>query len=181
MFDAFALISLILCVASVALWIRSWHKGQSVERVDPDRRLMVTSMYGLIYAVRWDGAFQPPGSPVFQPNRAPSQAWQKWMYWHGREFGDTGPAVWAYPPSCGDDQWWQRLGFDWYDLQRKPVPRAIALHDWLQPWWSGRERGLTLPHWVIVLLFSVLPTIALIRLLRLGWAQKRGHSGHSDL
>jgi hypothetical protein len=158
-------VSLVVCVAMGALWARSWHKGQSIERVDPDRRIVVTSMYGLITASRWDGVFEPTLGTGFERNHAPRGTWQKWMYWHGREFGDTGPTDWAYEPFCGSDRWWQMLGFDGCDLQLKPR-RGAALHDWLQPQWSGRVRGLTLPYWAVVLVFSVLPMISLLRLVQ---------------
>ena len=148
------------------LWVRSWHKGQSIERVDPDRRILVTSMYGLITASRWDGVFQPALGSDFEPDHAPRGTWRKWMYWHGHEVGDTGPADWAYEPSCGNDHWWQTLGFDGCDRQVKPVFGVIALHDWLAPSWSGRARSLTVPYWALVLVFSALPTIALLRLVQ---------------
>jgi hypothetical protein len=158
--------SLLLCAATVALWVRSWHKGQSIERVDPHRRIVVTSMYGVIQLFRWDGVFQPPSLAVSASSNPPPEAWQKWMYWHGRNVGDTGPTDWAFVPAFSGINWWQNAGFDAFDLQLKPRYNAFALHDWLQPRWSGRARSIALPYWAIAVAFCILPGIVLLRFIR---------------
>jgi hypothetical protein len=159
-------ISLTLCLVTVAFWIRSWHKGQSIERVDPHRRIVVTSMYGVVQLTRWDGTFQ---SPFFSGNAfssPPPGAWRKWMYWHGRNVGDTGPTDWAYEPAfSGFNHWWQEAGFDAFDHQHKPLRNAIALHDWLQPWWSGRVRSVAVPYWAIAVAFCMLPGMLILRFM----------------
>jgi hypothetical protein len=166
-----AIISLTLCLATVALWVRSWHKGQSVERVDPRRRIVITSTYGVVQLTRWDGAFQPPSVAPTAYNSPPPGAWRKWMYWHGRNIGDTGPTDWAYPPAfSGSDRWWQNAGFDAFDYKHKPLrnPNAFALHDWLQPQWLGRERSVVVPYWAIAVAFCMLPGIVFLRFVGRG-------------
>jgi hypothetical protein len=165
-------VSLVLCVATVAFWVRSWHRGQSIERVDADRRNVATSMAGLIQLTRWDGAFSPPTGSENELDRCPPAAWQKWKYWRGLDVGSTDSNDWAYQPwfdGLDGDHWWQPLGFDASDRQVIPKrgPPAVALHDWLQPWtWSGRVRSLVVPHWAVPLAFLALPAIALLRLVQ---------------
>lgn len=160
--------SLILCMATIALWVRSWRGGQSIERVDPHQRIVVTSMAGVIQMTRWDGAFQPPSIVAGgAPSGPPPGAWRKWMYWHGWNGGDPGPTDWAYEPfSLGGDHWWQDAGFDAFDRQCKPSRNGSALNDWLQPQWSGRLRSVIVPYWAITIAFCMPPGITLLRFIR---------------
>jgi hypothetical protein len=164
LFNLAAGVSLLLCFVTAALWVRSWRGGQSIERVDPNQRTVVTSMNGVITATRWYTAFQPPPNAGSSFGYAPPEAWQKWMYWPGQDEND--PASFAYLPSCGSDHWWQRLGFDGYDQLHKPIPNSVALEDWLQPRWTGRIRSLTLPYWAIFLVLLSLPTMRALLLLK---------------
>ena len=162
-FLVLAILAFTLCLCTVALWVRSWHKGQSFERVDPGRRIVITSMYGVLQLTRWDGSFQPPSTAYGSP---PSGAWRRWMYWHGRNVGDTGPSDWAYQPAfSGFGRWWQDAGFDVFDYQCRPLRNGIALHDWLEPQWSGRERSIVVPYWAIAVVFCMLPGRLLLRFM----------------
>lgn len=152
-------ISLFLLLVSVALWVRTARVGRSIERVDPTCRIVITSMGGLISVTRWDGPFEPEVEGAVGPNFAPRRVWQRWAYWRGWDGVERDPEAWAYYPIGGGSRWWQSLGFDLFDKQITPSPSGMALHDWLQPTWSGRERNLLLPYWALVLLFAGLPTI----------------------
>jgi hypothetical protein len=176
-FALLAIGSLVLCVGTVALWIRSWHYGQSIERVDPQRRIVITSIWGIIQLTRWDGRFQSPTSAVFTLNSPPLGAWQRWMYWRGRNVGDTGPADSAYQPDfSGLDHWWQQAGFDAFNRQCKPTCKATALHDWLQPsQWSGRLWSVAVPYWAIVVVFSILPGALVLRGIARTHRSRAGH------
>jgi hypothetical protein len=166
LFNLAAGVSLVFCLATLALWVWSYRGGRSIERVDPDRRIVVTSMRGLITATRWDGRFEPSIAAEFEDNRAPRATWGRWFYWRGMVEEDPAPYNFAYYPSCGVEHWWQRLGFDAADKQLKPRPGSIALHDWLQPVWSGRERSLTIPHWALTVAFAALPARGLLSFRR---------------
>jgi hypothetical protein len=139
--------------------------------VDPHRRIVVTSMAGLIQAALWVGPFSPPTGSEFELDRPPPGTWRKWKYWRGLDVGSTDPNDWAYQPwfDGHTHHWWQPLGFDLSDRQVIPRrgPPAIALHDWLQPWhWSGRVRSVVVPHWAVAMAFLPLPSIALMRLVQ---------------
>jgi hypothetical protein len=163
--NLFALLSLIFSLATVALWVRSRHGGQSFERVDPERRIVITSVDGLIQIRQWDGDFSSPLASVFQFSHAPPRAWMQWAYWHGHsdDITQDGPNDWAYEPGIGRDHWWQDAGFDWFDEQVVPRRNTTYIHDWLPPDWRGRWRQLSFPHWALLPWFMLLPAIYLNR------------------
>lgn len=158
-------VSLVILLLSIALWVRSVRGGESLERVDPTHRIVITSMGGLISVTRWDGPFEPEAETGFGAG-APRRAWKSWAYGRGWNVPEDDPRRGAYYPIGGGSHWWQSLGFDLFDRQLTPRHGGLALHDWLQPTWSGRQRNLLLPYWAMVLLFAGLPTFRLLRLVR---------------
>ena len=161
------LLSMMLCVAACVLWVRSYRGGESLERVDPARRIVFTSYRGALSACRSDGTFAagvpfPAGTGV-----PPADAWQRWAYWGG--FGSRRRADadgFAYCPLLGGQSWWSELGFGAGDRECKPTRNAISLHDWLSPTWGGRQRWLTLPYWSLAAALLVAPLVRTAGFLR---------------
>jgi hypothetical protein len=142
LFTVCSAVSLLLCVAVCALWVRSRDGGESLERVDPNRRVVITSGSGLITLCLWDGRFDKEGAPAGW-NQPPPEVWERWKHWRQRvgPFNDSAmlPGGFAYPVFLSD-RWWDRLGFNATDQSLRPLSTILNIEDWLQPTWAGRRR-----------------------------------------
>lgn len=134
-------VSLALLVVTATAWFRSLSGGEALERVEPSWRVVVLSDRGWLQLRRWDGAFPPPGPTQVPP--APG----RWTHWQPAPY-----ALWQ-----SGTGWWADRGFGWGDVNVRPSPNAISLHDWLGTGWTGRRRGLSLPYWALAALFSATP------------------------
>ena len=110
----------------LVLWVRGHPRGECLERVDADGRLVVNNRDGWLEVRRFDGPFQA--------GRVPPEVWRRWHF-----DGDAG-----YMLQQSGGRWWNDLGFNY--SSRQVDFDGLNLHDWLQGPWSGRETFVTVPY-----------------------------------
>ena len=135
-----AAVSLLLCVATVALWVRSYSRSDCIVYVGPSGHRGVQWAWGALIIGMDDG-----GSPRRQ-----------------LEFISWGPPSAEMRVGSGR---WSRLGFGYESVDAPPnVPPAVDA--WMsandQPVARVRVRRLAVPMWCVAALFSVLPIWKLV-------------------
>ena len=170
LFTILSAISLLLCVGTCVLWVRSWRYGESMERVSSDRRYMATSMAGLITATRWDGPFEPGVAMEFDGR---ASAWDMGAVEALAPESRAFPAQPAHPISHTSARSLARIlnggrnsALIMASTGDKPRPNAIPLHDWILGTWSGPRTQSHSPLLGIAVAFLVLPSFAAIRTIR---------------
>jgi len=151
--------SLMLCVATLGAWMRSYQVSDSVEyvhdhRLGPGRRLIFldsdsgrlalgTGILNFFHGDLYTGGF---------------------TFWHSAP-PRRPPACWDEPEGDPDDSspppvppWWTRIGFG-------------VQHDFLND--CSNQITIAAPHWFIVLLTSLLPALWMKR-FRLGLGRAQG-------
>jgi hypothetical protein len=142
-FNFLTILSLLLCLATVALWVRSYSLGDALEHVSggPGRILVVeitSNLDGICVGITQPSSYIPV-SPVKQG----------WHHYTDRSAPAYVPAHWGHLDPVGTIRF---LGFG-CDLDTEPPLDSPIREIWL-------------PHWFAVLLFAILPTIRLRSILR---------------
>ena len=156
------LLSLLLCVASIVLWVRSYpgsdyvSRGKLVAGTPPAvtmRVLQVAWTRGSVRLTDTEATYYPQGWPV---GPAPPDARAHWGW------GRLGPGPWGfYPPG---ESLWNRLGFY--------AGRGPGLST---SWSDEQVRLIALPAWLPV---AVLAAPALLRARAALTARRRARRGH---
>jgi hypothetical protein len=158
LFTALSVLSLLLCAATLALWVRS---GWWVEHVrhaqaipNPTNPTLLPTHYigstrgCLLYIFRWE-APPPEARRIYQRPHRPDGIDFRSL---ANEFASSPTGS---PASLGTPS--SPLGFG-YATDR-----------------SGRLRTIWLPHWFLALLFAILPALHLRAAIR---SRRRGRAGH---
>ena len=152
--------SLMLCVATLGAWARSYHVSDWVEyvhdhRMEPGRRLIFLNSDSGRFAL---------GTGIL--------VWHEYTYTGGFTFWHSTPsrrppAYWDEPEGDPDDSsppplppWWTRLGFGVQHILQNDCS-------------SDNQITIAAPHWFIVILTSLLPMLWLKR-FRLGLGRAQG-------
>ena len=143
LFTLASLLSLLLCLATVVLWVRSFWIGDALVKAAHRHYSQISSERGgVLYYDQVD-------PPLFSTDVA------------------AAPAQWSYSRlskpqrhDTGNDSWLNRIGVsvEW----REPVP-AMVFSD--KPVFQTITR-IVIPHWLLGLAFTVLPALSLIRYAR---------------
>ncbi len=153
LFSVMCGLSLLLLVATVALWVRSYWLRDIVVHVSPKTRNyhIAQSLLGNLHIVsQLDGGSNP--SPLFwQTDRLASNA-----IWNG--------GMSSYPVKVQS-----LLGHVWQNYSLSPFvgdfSRRITMH----------YRLIVIPYWSPAALFAVLPAIWIWRFIKYGHRRKVGH------
>jgi hypothetical protein len=139
-------LSLLLFAVVLVIWFRSYPRGESLEKVAPTWRIVISSNRGVLSAAHWRGRFTTsPTEPLFIEG-TPHEVQGEWAHW----------TQFAYHSNVSSDAWWCELGLDIGGMQVRPTS-GIRLHDWLSSQWTGRQRWISVPHWLTAVLFASLP------------------------
>jgi hypothetical protein len=164
-------LSMLLCVAVVALWVRSYSGGDQLQRLRPTQKLRIISRSGRIGFERWVGPFdddatfgattgssEEPGADRAGPPDDTVTTRFGWSY-NGWPAND--------PPVFGN-AWWNRVGFGAFRGET-----AITTASMSGPLWTGWLVSVTAPWWAVATATALLPSIRVARLIRRGRRQKR--------
>jgi len=167
LFNVLAAISLLLCVATACLWLRSfWHEDAACYRTHNAIRVIAVSQPGRVWfekihevsiwapspTTNWGAGFW-----VYSvPHQSSDDAWQ-WEKWYSN-----------------DDYIFRRWGFrvvrgDRLTPVPSPDPEIFGTCDFFP------AAAVALPYWFVVPLAAVLPAIAVRRHLRSRHSPQAGH------
>jgi hypothetical protein len=138
-----AAVSLLLCVASVALWVRSYWAADEYSITGAT----FVSTQGMLFGMGPAGPIPPEMLPR-NPRPAP-RGYQRVAPFH------VGPSR-ISPSLPGFQSSFEFAGVSWFRTLGGKIPRG-----YIAPHWQA-----TAPHWVGVVLFGLLPSIVLLSWLR---------------
>jgi hypothetical protein len=157
--NALAMLSLLLCVATIALWLRSywigdqWYRSQWTIEPTPGSagiRLkhelaawLISGSGGLAVEVRLQDFHRPVANPAATQPRPPNVDEWSWATVRPPEYPSAGSA----------DTFWRRLGFG----------------HWVSRYglgYVGTSRRVWAPSWFVTLLFALGPTVWVVRRVR---------------
>ena len=144
LFNILSAISLVLCLATVALWVRSYYVRDSLHfgRHNGNSHVM-QSILGRVHLLSHLSGGRESGQTFYYRDRLLPHA-----TWNGGMSG--------YPPRV---HW--RLGCAWQNYSQYHLPITIGGQGF-----STSRRLIILPYRWPALLFALLPTIALLRAIR---------------
>ena len=160
---AVTVLSLLLCVAALALWVRSYWRGDRVDAVILGSEYRQTPGW-MISVISGRGGF---GGSVSHVTRyyADDDSWPKGLAnWTSRRFRHTS-VIPVYPKWAPGQSQWRRWGFQW-TRHTLTAPDSWAI-----------QRSIVAPYWVVALATLVLPAFRLRRRLLLRRASRRARSG----
>jgi hypothetical protein len=142
LFNLAATASLVVCVATAALWVRSYHSlDQIIHRYDAGTGVQFWSVYSTYGSVGW--------GRVWAGYEGPSAA----KRWRSRPRGARGFEWESGPPHRVPT----RRGFLWETSGWRPMPSYVE-----------RRKALVAPHWFLVLLFAATPSARVF----MGWTRR---------
>jgi hypothetical protein len=153
-------LSLLLCVAALAMWVRSYRHLDYFGRHIVDMERMKWSMWHAM-SERGTVAFGYSWT-TFDSTRlleAYAQNYKPVSGWYG---GSGSPTAVPDRPS-----FWQSAGFDWRWTSERPVVVGIGT--------ASLFSYLEFPYWLVASLAALLPTV---RLWSIGRARRRVRRGH---
>ena len=138
--------SLLLSVATAALWFRSYRTADLIgyryrATTDEGRWIDLKSLTGRLVLVLAE-------RKTSRPAEAPEVLPAKWTRESWPAPADGAKAHWQ---RVGRSAHWQFLGMSWG--RQRIAPKAGP--------WSQHERSLVVPHWMPLLLFAALPLLLL--------------------
>ena len=152
LFNFLAILSLLCCLATVALWVRSYWRADAYWQRKPGE--MADQYFGIRVM---------PGRVVFFSLRSPPDPSNQLKDW-ARHPPVQLPsyAYWADKDRPFDSRWLKRsrflgFGFSRYDNTRDYASSGVEVVTLSNVWF---------PHWFPALLFAILPTIRLVKILR---------------
>ena len=147
LFDLVAVVSLVLCVASVALWVRSYFTEDSVYKLSPCRTGAGPSYdaWGLISG---GGKLQflrqqSLGLSLIETRTELAKNGKWGLHWNHYPYA---------PPSGLKGNIWNRMGFAY---------RVVGPNQWFTLDWRA-----AVPHWSIAAFFAVAPVIVAMTAMR---------------
>jgi hypothetical protein len=139
--NAATALSLVLCVATVALWVRSYRLADVVGWTGRDRVAVATSDRGRLTV----GAVTVPATWVAA--LAAHRGWDRSTRPAGT--ADVGPTLARYP---GTRRHWHALGFRWFVSDGGQGQASLGSADAALP-----QRVVAVPHWATALAFAAAP------------------------
>jgi hypothetical protein len=143
LFNLAAAVSLLLCLATVALWVRSYSRGDVpscswIRAFEPS-------------TTRWDAiAYVGRGGTLLSVSRMvlpqPHQGWGK----PGFEFRKSVRLKPYYAATSPSGRWWNPSAFSYSSERQRLGPAGDSDQVWLE-----------FPLWLLLLIFLVMPVIAL--------------------
>jgi hypothetical protein len=159
LFNLFAGLSLVVCGATAGLWVRSYWRYDSVLRTREDHAsYAVRSLRGRLYLERISySPLREPGIVCF--SRATSEitidiiglAYQD----ASSRAGFLGMGIWT-----GQYREWPE------EVRRHPPDMKLGPTSTFPGWFNARITVLVIPHWMVMVVASVLPLMAGRRWLR---------------
>jgi hypothetical protein len=161
----FVALSLVLCLATITLWVRSWLVSDTayVQLVHPRwrtdiERYCVVSARGTVQAARWWSLHDRQSLALWRAGP---------VTWHWERCAQRLMLPLEAEQPVEDFDWpaWTRWGFHWSDTSG-----YSSEPDGLPP--NDRTVVVSAPYWSLALLFAVVPG-ARAMTLSLGWARRR--------
>jgi hypothetical protein len=175
LFNAAALVSLVLCLVAVALWMRSywrWDRFALFIRKAGQPTTLYSSIYSVQSARGSIGVARGVEVIVSSGASAPGAGWKSEVNWHH----DAGPLrLWTLPNGDTEPQ---RV-FGLYDTSFAEWWHGFAVKNvaWGTPSntvfkWT---LGLAVPHWLVVLITGAWPVVRFGRALRMRNRLRQGY------